>query len=270
MKLLTCLLLWQMSGPTPCPGWWDVFSTIIHRSTWLRLNFSCPLLIIKCIYEHKAWFIYLQINLIVWRSLPNLMDEVHNSILGNLFFTYFSSFEAGNEWKNNSSEQWLKYVSLRCRSPQTQNICITFVQCWTNVEDVGPALCKFYTNVLCLLGMHRNVVLTSTNRLPSWNRPNSISVGWNTCIIATWWLPEAPGGRQPSTLHSIQSSRYLHTSTESKNLNKTKYVIATLPRQTRDVDPRLAQGRPPLSQPWVNVFCLLDMSNIIVRWGKPR
>ena len=39
------------------------------------------------------------------------------------------------------------------RSPvytqQTQNICITFIQCWTNVEDVGPTLYKCYTNVLC-------------------------------------------------------------------------------------------------------------------------
>ena len=29
--------------------------------------------------------------------------------------------------------------------------CITFVQCCTNVEDVGPTLYKCYTNVLCLL-----------------------------------------------------------------------------------------------------------------------
>ena len=26
------------------------------------------------------------------------------------------------------------------------------LQCWTNVEDVGPTLYKCYTNVLCLLG----------------------------------------------------------------------------------------------------------------------
>ena len=31
---------------------------------------------------------------------------------------------------------------------------MTFIQCWTNVEDVGPTLGlgKWYTNVLCLLG----------------------------------------------------------------------------------------------------------------------
>ena len=38
------------------------------------------------------------------------------------------------------------------KSQQTQNIGITFVQCRTNVEDVGPTLYKCYRNVLCSLG----------------------------------------------------------------------------------------------------------------------
>ena len=38
-------------------------------------------------------------------------------------------------------------------SQQAQNICITFVQCWSSVKDVGPTLYKCYTNVLCLLGL---------------------------------------------------------------------------------------------------------------------
>ena len=42
------------------------------------------------------------------------------------------------------------------RSQQTQNICITFVQRRPNVFDVGPALYKCYTNVLCLLGWHKD------------------------------------------------------------------------------------------------------------------
>ena len=36
---------------------------------------------------------------------------------------------------------------------------MTFIQCWTNVEDVGTTLYKCYTNVLCLLG--RVVVSTA-------------------------------------------------------------------------------------------------------------
>ena len=38
-------------------------------------------------------------------------------------------------------------------SQQIQNICITFVQRRPSVFDVGPTLCKCYTNVLCLLGL---------------------------------------------------------------------------------------------------------------------
>ena len=30
---------------------------------------------------------------------------------------------------------------------------MTFIQCWTNVEDVGQALYKCYTDALCLLGI---------------------------------------------------------------------------------------------------------------------
>ena len=52
--------------------------------------------------------------------------------------------------------EMLDLKHFKCRfafatAQQTQNICITFVQCWTNVED-GPTLYKCYTNVLCLLG----------------------------------------------------------------------------------------------------------------------
>ena len=46
----------------------------------------------------------------------------------------------------------------RTRAPgghtqQTQDICITFIQRWPNVFDVGPTLYKCYRNVLCLLGI---------------------------------------------------------------------------------------------------------------------
>ena len=34
-------------------------------------------------------------------------------------------------------------------SQQTQNICITFVQCWTNVEDVGPT-CSNGIQMFCV------------------------------------------------------------------------------------------------------------------------
>ena len=31
------------------------------------------------------------------------------------------------------------------------NICITFVQCWTNVEDIGPTLYKWYHRILVII-----------------------------------------------------------------------------------------------------------------------
>ena len=43
----------------------------------------------------------------------------------------------------------------------TQHICVTFVQCWTNVEDVGPTLYKCHTNVLCLLGSSEQLRLNT-------------------------------------------------------------------------------------------------------------
>ena len=41
--------------------------------------------------------------------------------------------------------------NISALSQQAQNSCITFIQCWTNVKNVGPTLYKWYTNVLCLL-----------------------------------------------------------------------------------------------------------------------
>ena len=50
-----------------------------------------------------------------------------------------------------SSWNTAQYLTLYVHtSQQTLNIGITFVQWWTNVEDVGPTLYKCYTNVLCL------------------------------------------------------------------------------------------------------------------------
>ena len=42
--------------------------------------------------------------------------------------------------------------TLRVTTQRTQNISITFIQCWTNVENAGAALYKCNTNVLCSLG----------------------------------------------------------------------------------------------------------------------
>ena len=43
-------------------------------------------------------------------------------------------------------------VANRPIPQQAQHICITFVQCLTNIKNDGPAFYKCYTTVLCLLG----------------------------------------------------------------------------------------------------------------------
>ena len=53
-----------------------------------------------------------------------------------------------------SNRQLLHFGFAEQQSQLTQNIYITFVQCWTNVEDVGPMLYKCYINVLRLPGFN--------------------------------------------------------------------------------------------------------------------
>ena len=52
-------------------------------------------------------------------------------------------------------------VANRPIPQQAQHICITFVQCLTNIKNVGPTFYKCYTTVLCLLG---NLVNWPTRR----------------------------------------------------------------------------------------------------------
>ena len=50
--------------------------------------------------------------------------------------------------------------------PSKHSICITFMQCWTNVKDVEPTLHKCCLYVLCLLGYHH---LSSFTQLNKWH-----------------------------------------------------------------------------------------------------
>ena len=64
------------------------------------------------------------------------------------------------------------------QSQKTQNICITFIQCWTNVEDVGPTLYKCYTNVLCLSGYHTGSDVQSQKAVAvNWKSKQLLSFG---------------------------------------------------------------------------------------------
>ena len=57
------------------------------------------------------------------------MTNKSNAFMGSAL----NAVEAGDQ------SDW---TATCCIIRQTQNMCITFVQCWTNVEDVGPTLYK--------------------------------------------------------------------------------------------------------------------------------
>ena len=58
-------------------------------------------------------------------------------------------------------------IVLVLRAQQTRNICITFVQCWVNVEDVGPTLFKCNTNILFFSGLIPEAYFCVCHRLTS-------------------------------------------------------------------------------------------------------
>ena len=67
------------------------------------------------------------------------------------------------------------------------NICITFAQRRPNVFDVGPTLCKFYTN--CLLGIWLHASIKSPSLLaPCWRHVwrgayRFSPIEWQNCIL---------------------------------------------------------------------------------------
>ena len=63
------------------------------------------------------------------------------------------------------------------RHPVNTTHLYEFVQCWTNVADVGPTLYKCCANVLCLLG-RRNFSLTHCTFVQCWfNVGSMLDVG---------------------------------------------------------------------------------------------
>ena len=94
--------------------------------------------------------------------------------------------------------------AIYCLMPaqQTQNICITFIQRWTNVEDVGSTLYKFSTNILCLLALlsranllEQSLILDPYATQPDNNqmlfyslrrRPNSKTTQAQRFLLACW------------------------------------------------------------------------------------
>ena len=70
---------------------------------------------------------------------------------------------------------------------QKQNMCITFVQGWTNVEDVGPTLYKCYSIFLCLLLTQTHIPDNIANVLGLLSLNRVRNVGMNTWLVGMAW-----------------------------------------------------------------------------------
>ena len=55
-------------------------------------------------------------------------------------------------------------IFVNCCTRQTQNLRVTFIQFWVNVEDVGPDLYECYTIFLCLPCSYKD----PTQRVSGW------------------------------------------------------------------------------------------------------
>ena len=86
---------------------------------------------------------------VFWEKISTTSLQIRQKRVSTYLLT-FSRYRACNENASTVLLTWLMSTQ------QTQNICIAFVQCWSNVEDVGPTLYKCYTNVLCFLGKYIN------------------------------------------------------------------------------------------------------------------
>ena len=86
-------------------------------------------------------------------------------------------------------------------SQQTQSICITFVQCRTNVEDVGPTMYKCYTNILYLLVWRHPPSLVHVFFFPdSYSSHPMFSIS-HTHILSIWLVEVESSANHIGCLH---------------------------------------------------------------------
>ena len=101
-------------------------------------------------YEYNASLVRLHF-LCLWRW-PNIEKILWLMSLTSRVHDYIKPCGVRRVLLCKTKRQYLWLFALHGSIQQAQNICITFVQCRTNIEDVEPTLYKCYTHVLCLLG----------------------------------------------------------------------------------------------------------------------
>ena len=113
------------------------------------------------------------------------LGEHHILWMTAVFPKKFRMFSLGEYWKQ-PHIVWYGPIQI---SKETQNTCITFVQRWPNVFDVGPILYKCYTSVLCLLGYVRLIVKITIHSViwPDTDIPIVLKITTHSVIWADKW-----------------------------------------------------------------------------------
>ena len=111
--------------------------------------------VLKFIFMHR-----LKVNNRL-REAMNVISFCTHILMIFLWFCYLSHFVL---WK------------FHVYAQQTQNIWITFVQCWADVEDVGPTLYKCF--VFAGTGLHSHIRSPWKREWPDW---------WQICEYKRTW-----------------------------------------------------------------------------------
>ena len=120
-------------------------------------------------------------------------------------------------------------------------MCITFIQRWTNVEDVGPTLYKCCTDVLCLLGMNPRVRMS-----PHVIRTLAGGLFYTPEdeIPFFWWRAEMPSHAGACSFRAASSSHLL-------------------PTTLKQCLPTVCDAGPALKQHWMKVCWLMSCPPLV-------
>ena len=110
--------------------------------TWLKQHWISLVGAFTTVAQHRT---IINIGLIWWQDVgpPSTMVAHHHNKLDQRIV-----FVGDVLCMLKMQYHWTRSINTQ----QTQNICITFIQCRPKVFDVGPTLYKCYTNVLCVTG----------------------------------------------------------------------------------------------------------------------
>ena len=119
------------------------------------------------------------------------------------------------------------------RHPVNTTHLYDFIQCWTNVEDVGPTLYKCYTNVLCLLGRRTfsQTLYISAMLAQCWASVADVGLTLNSVKwVSRWSSIQSSNQVTSSTTLYCMLKAYTHASLEPDSIFNDPVCLRSPPR----------------------------------------